>query len=277
MNQFRPTSPFSVPPVVKNLILINVVMFVASWALEKTGVDLINLLGLHYVGSPLFRPYQFITHMFMHADVAHGGIAHIFFNMFALYMFGKILELVWGPRRFLIYFFVTGLGAAALHSFVTYLEISSMQKAATAFYNTPSPILLATFVKSNLNHSIVGITDLINSWYDSPNNPILIQKGTEVVQSIVQMRINIPTVGASGAVFGILLAFGYLFPNTELLLLFPPIPIKAKYFVVGYGILEVYLAITQSNSGIAHFAHLGGMLFGFILLKYWGKNSRNFY
>ena len=272
MNQFRPTSAFSIPPVVKNLILINIVMLAATWALGSMGIDLTEKLGLHYIGSPLFRPYQFITHMFM-----HGGFTHLLFNMFALYMFGKILEMVWGPKRFLIYFFVTGLGAAVLHSFVTYLEMSSMQRAASAFLNTPSPELLAVFVKSNLGHPASWITDLVNSWSDSPNNPIMIQKGTEVVQSILQMRINIPTVGASGAVFGILLAFGYLFPNTELMLLFPPIPIKAKYFVIGYGAIEVYFAITQSNSGIAHFAHLGGMLFGFILLKYWGENSRNFY
>jgi membrane associated rhomboid family serine protease len=254
-----------------------VVMFVATWALERTGVDLIKLFGLHYVGSPLFRPYQFITHMFMHADIKHGGIAHIFFNMFALYMFGKVLETVWGPRRFLIYFFVTGLGAAVLHSLVTYFEISEMQKHATAFLNTPSPELLSGFVKSYYGIQLPQITDIINSWYDSPNNSILIQKGTEIVHEISQMRINMPTVGASGAVFGVLLAFGYLFPNTMLLLLFPPIPIKAKYFVLGYGALELYLGITQSNSSVAHFAHLGGMLFGFILLKYWGKNSRNFY
>ncbi len=277
MNQFRPASPFSIPPVVKNLILINVVMFVATWALERTGIDLIKLLGLHYIGSPLFRPYQFITHMFMHARISQGGIAHIFFNMFALYMFGKVLESVWGPKRLLLYFFVTGLGAAALHSLVTYFEVSAMLKSANAFYNTPSPALLAGFVKSYYGIQIPQINDLINSWYDSPNNPVFIQKGTELVQEISQMRINMPTVGASGAVFGVLLAFGYLFPNTMLLLLFPPIPIKAKYFVIGYGTLELYLGITQSNSSIAHFAHLGGMLFGFILLKYWGKNSRNFY
>jgi membrane associated rhomboid family serine protease len=272
MTQFRPTSPYAVPPVVKNLILINVVMFVATWALKGTHWDLTDLFGLHFIGSPLFHPHQLITHIFMHA-----GFTHLFFNMFALYMFGKVLEMVWGPRRFFIYFFVTGLGAALLHSFVTYLEISSMQRTASAFYNTPSPALLAGFVKSYLGQQIPQINDLINSWYDSPNSTILIQKGTEIVQSISQLRINMPTVGASGAVFGILLAFGYLFPNTELMLLFPPVPIKAKYFVIGYGALEVYFAITQSNSGIAHFAHLGGMLFGFILLRYWGKNSRNFY
>jgi len=210
--------------------------------------------------------------MFMHAN-----FMHLFFNMFALYMFGKILEMVWGPRRFLIYFFVTGLGAAVLHSFVVYLEMSSMERTATAFYNTPSPELLAAFVKSYYGQQIPQITDLINNWYASPTNASLIQQGTEVVQSIAQLRINMPTVGASGAVFGILLAFGYLFPNTQLMLLFPPIPIKAKYFVIGYGALELYFAITQTNSGIAHFAHLGGMLFGFILLRYWGQNSRNFY
>jgi membrane associated rhomboid family serine protease len=272
MNQFRPTSPFSVPPVVMNLILINVVMLVATLALGRLGIDLNEKLGLHDIRSPYFRPYQFITHIFMHAN-----FMHLFFNMFALYMFGKILELVWGPRRFMIYFFVTGLGAAFLHSFVNYFEISSMQRSASAFLNTPSPELLAAFVKSNLNHPVSGIADLIKSWYDSPNNPSFIQQGTEVVRQIAQWRVDTVTLGASGAVFGILLAFGYLFPNTELLLLFPPIPIKAKYFVIGYGALEVYFAITQSSPGIAHFAHLGGMLFGFILLKYWGKNSRNFY
>ena len=247
-------------------------MLVATWALRNVGIDLTEKLGLFYIRSKYFHPYQFVTHMFMHAN-----FWHLFFNMFALYMFGKVLEMVWGPRRFLIYFFVTGLGAAVLHSFVTYLEMSSMQKHAAAFFNTPSPELLAAFVKSNLHQNIAGITDLINNWYDSPNNPSFIRQGTEVVQEIVQMRMNIPTIGASGAVFGILLAFGYLFPNTELLLLFPPIPIKAKYFVIGYGLLEVYFAFTQSNSGIAHFAHLGVMLFGFILLKYWGKHSQNFY
>ena len=272
MNQFRSASPLSMPPVVKNLILINVVMLVATWALKPQGIDLEEILGLHYVGSPLFRPYQFITHIFM-----HGGFTHLFLNMFALFMFGKILEMVWGPKRFLIYFFVTGIGAAVLHSLVTYLEMSSMQHAASAFYNTPSPGLLAKFVKSYLGHQLPQINDLINSWYDAPNNPAFIQKGTEIVQQISQLRINIPTVGASGAVFGILLAFGYLFPNTELFLLFPPVPIKAKYFVIGYGAIELYSAFSQSNSGIAHFAHLGGMLFGFLLLKYWGTNSRNFY
>jgi len=260
------------PPVVKNLIMINILMLVATWALQSAGIDLNEKLGLYYPGSEHFRPYQFVTHMFMHAN-----FMHLFFNMFALYMFGKVLEMVWGSKRFLIYFFVTGLGAAALHSFVTYLEISHLQKSVAAFLNTPSPELLAAFVKANLSHPTEWVTDLVNNWGVTPNNPVYIQQANELVQQVLVMKMDIPTVGASGAVFGVLLAFGYLFPNTELMLLFPPIPIKAKYFVIGYGAIELYFGITQSNSNVAHFAHLGGMLFGFILLKYWEKTSKKLY
>jgi membrane associated rhomboid family serine protease len=271
MNQYQ-TSPFSMPPVVKNLIMINILMLVATYALKNTGIDLTEILGLHNVRSPQFRPYQFITHLFMHGD-----FWHLFFNMFALYMFGKVLEMVWGPKRFLVYFFVTGLGAAALHSFVSYMEISSLQKSVNAFVNTPSPELLAAFVKAHLGHAPAMVNDLVNNWGDAPNNPVYIQQGIDLVREIFEMKIDIPTVGASGAIFGVLLAFGYLFPNTELMLLFPPVPIKAKYFVAGYGAIELYLGITESNSNVAHFAHLGGMLFGFFLLRYWSKHSQKFY
>ena len=252
--------------------MINILMLVATWALKNTGIDLVEKLGLYYPGSPYFRPYQFVTHLFMHGD-----FFHLFFNMFALYMFGKVLEMMWGSKRFLIYFLVTGLGAAALHSFVTYLEISALQKHVSAFLNTPSPELLSALVKSSISHPAAWVTDLVNNWGDAPGNPVYIEKANQLAKEILIERVNVPTVGASGAVFGVLLAFGYLFPNTELMLLFPPVPIKAKYFVMGYGAIELFLGITESNSQIAHFAHLGGMLFGFILLKYWGKNSQNFY
>ena len=271
MNRYQ-SSPFSMPPVVKNLILINILMLVATWALRNMGIDLDEKLGLHYLGSQYFRPYQFVTHLFMHAN-----FMHLFLNMFALYMFGKVLEMVWGPRRFLIYFFVTGLGAAALHSLVTYIEISSLQRSVNAFVNTPSPELLAAFVKANLGHPATWVADLVNNWGDAPNNPVYIQQSVDLVHRVFLERVDVPTIGASGAVFGVLLAFGYLFPNTELMLLFPPVPIKAKYFVIGYGAIELYMGITESNSNVAHFAHLGGMLFGFILLKYWGKHSQKFY
>lgn len=272
MTQYRSSFINSIPPVVKNLIIINIIMMVATWGLERIGVNLTMKLGLFYPGSEFFRPYQFITHMFM-----HGGLTHLFFNMFALYMFGRVLEGVWGQKRFLIYYLVTGLGAAVLHSFVNYLELSSLQNTVTAFTNTPSPELLAGFVREHLNSPTPWVLELIDKWADAPDNPVYIQQGIEIVTRVLDMKANIPTVGASGAVFGILLAFGVLFPNTQLMLLFPPIPIKAKYFVMFYGALELYLGLTQPGSNIAHFAHLGGMIFGFILIKYWNKNSTKFY
>ena len=207
----------------------------------------------------------------------HGGLAHLFFNMFALWMFGRVLESVWGSRRFLVYYFVTGLGAVALHTFVNHIELSSIHQAVEAFRNTPSPDLLDVFVKKNLPNASAQVRDFINTWYDSPENTAYASEGLSLMERIFQLKKDIPTVGASGAVFGVLLAFGMLFPNTQLMLLFPPIPIRAKYFVIGYGILELYLGLSQPGSNVAHFAHLGGMLFGFLLIKYWNKTTKHFY
>lgn len=245
MQNFRP-SINTVPPVVKNLIIINVLMLAATYILEMKGIDLTNILGLHYIQSPEFKPFQLVTHMFM-----HGGLMHLVFNMFALWMFGRVLESVWGPKRFFIYYFVTGLGAAALHTFVNYMEFQ--------------------YYASQMNPQ--DVQAVFNQ------GAALIQQGQNWVGPAgkLNMILNTPTVGASGAVFGILLGFGMLFPNTELMLLFPPIPIKAKYFVAGYGAIELFSGITGMGANIAHFAHLGGMLFGFFLIRYWNRNSRNFY
>jgi len=234
------------PPVVKNLIIINALMFLALFGFKAAfGVDLNRELGLFYFKSPYFEPYQIITHMFM-----HGSLGHIFFNMFALWMFGKVLETVWGGKRFFIYYMITGLGASALHMLVNHLQIASAMKEVAQAYGID-------------NFSPETVEQLLR------RNSALAQK--------VGIGLYVPTVGASGAVFGVLLAFGMLFPNTQLMLLFPPIPIRAKYFVIGYGILELYLGLTQPGSNIAHFAHLGGMLFGFILIKYWNQKSNKFY
>ncbi len=237
------------PPVVKNLILINVVMFVALWVTQSVmRIDLNEYLGLYYFGSDLFRPYQLVTHMFM-----HGGISHIFFNMFALWMFGRVLEQVWGPKRFFVYYFVTGLGAAFLQSTVNYIEISALKS-----HMTPEQINTV-------------LQDGYSLW----------QQGKTFIDPQMAKLCGFlctPTIGASGAVFGILLAFGMLFPNTELMLLFPPIPIKAKYFVIGYGVIELFMGVSNFKfDNVAHFAHLGGMLFGFILIKYWNKRKDIFY
>jgi membrane associated rhomboid family serine protease len=231
------------PPVVKNLILINIVMYLGMLAVNSVfQVDLNRHLGLYYFKSPFFQPFQVVTHMFM-----HGSPGHIFFNMFALWMFGKVLEQVWGSRRFLIYYFTTGLGAAFLHMLVYHIEYASILNQVSEAYQ------------------IDKFTPAVIDRLYNTGDPLAKKAAIGMI---------IPTVGASGAVFGLLLGFGMLFPNTQLILLFPPIPIRAKYFVIGYGLLELYLGITQPGSNIAHFAHLGGMLFGFVLIKYW-KNHRN--
>jgi membrane associated rhomboid family serine protease len=233
------------PPVTKNLIIINVVMLLGTMFLQQVfRVNLNTILGMYYFQSPLFAPWQIVTHMFM-----HGGIAHIFFNMYALWIFGKTLESVWGSRRFLIYYLATGLGAAFFHQLVNFIQFAPDIAALKAAYSV----------------------DVINKALLSE----ILQPGNQFYA--VGRDLITPTVGASGAVYGVLLAFGMLFPNTPLFLMFIPIPIKAKWLVIGFGLLELYLGITQSGGNIAHFAHLGGMIFGFILIRYWNKFTRNFY
>ncbi|MDP4204654.1 MAG: rhomboid family intramembrane serine protease [Bacteroidota bacterium] len=270
---YQNRSPFGgTPPVVRTLIIINVVMLLITKFFALKGINLEGVLGLYYFQSEYFQPFQLITHMFM-----HGSWTHLLFNMFALWLFGRVLEEVWGPRRFLIYYFITGLGAAALHTFVNFIEISQMQHAAVAFANTPSPELYSSFLSKYLHDSWPYASQIADEWFSSPNNNLIAERAVDTVNKIVTLSMNIPTVGASGAVFGLLLAFGMLFPNTQLMLLIPPIPMKAKYVVIGYGLIELYLGIAQPGSNIAHFAHLGGMLFGFILIKYWNKTSKRFY
>lgn len=270
MQGYRPPGFGGTPPVIKNLLIINVLLFFGTELMA--GMNLVKYLALYYPESSFFVPYQFITHMFM-----HGGLTHLFFNMFALWMFGRVLESVWGSKRFLIYFFATGLGAAALHLFVNYLTIEDMKAAAIAFQNTPSPEAFKAFVNDHLSRPSNYVLDLINRYFDNPGSTAIANEAGSVVKEVIKHNINIPTIGASGAVFGVLLAFGMLFPNTQLMLLFPPIPIKAKWLVIGYGILELFLGISNQGSNVAHFAHLGGMIFGFILIKYWNSKGKTFY
>ncbi len=260
----------SMPPAVLNLMIINGILFLATYLLANSGIDLVKLLGLYYPGSELFRPYQVITHMFMHAN-----FYHIFFNMFALWMFGRVLESVWGSKRFLIYYFVTGFGAVALHLLVNSLSIGSVVAEAQALANTLSPDAFSEFLSHRFPEYQGQVADFVSNWESDPSNPLYLNQAPEFINQLVTLRMNIPTIGASGAVFGVLLAFGMLFPNTQLMLLFPPIPIKAKWFVLGYGVIEFVSAIwNQPGDNVAHFAHLGGMIFGFFLIKFWNHNKR---
>ena len=236
----------NIPPVTKHLLLINVLVWgISSLLLHTQGFDLDKYLGLHYVKSPDFNPAQFITYMFMHDNQ---GIAHIFFNMFSLYMFGGLLEQVFGRKRYLFYYISTGIGAALIQMLVIYLEINSVEKLL-------SPEMISAVYTEGAGALEQGLN------FVNPN------------MAELNALINTSVVGASGAVFGILLAFGMIFPNIPLYIFFIPVPIKAKYVVIGYGLLELFFGISGTMSGVAHFAHLGGMIFGLMMILYWKKKG----
>ncbi len=236
----------NISPVVKNLLIINVLFYVAQW----TFPSIMQNLELYPVVSQDFKPWQLATHFFMHSPFS---IGHIFFNMFALVIFGTQLERVWGAQRFLSYYIICALGASILHLLVNYIRIQNFE--------------------ANLSYEELELfkTTAYEAWKESKNfiDPTLAQ---------LNIMYHSPMIGASGAVFGLLAAFGYLFPNTELMLLFPPIPIKAKYFVIGYAVIELYLGFSNNpGDNVAHFAHLGGALIGILILLYWQKGKTNFF
>ncbi len=210
------------PPATKSLIIINVLVFL-MYCINREFM-IVNF-ALFYPASQYFKPWQIITHMFM-----HGGFWHIFFNMYTLYMFGSILERAWGAKKFLLFYFVTGLGAVALHSFVQWVEVK------------------------------IYLAQLAN--------------GVASAAAAIHTVHMTPTVGASGAIYGLLLGFGMLYPDARLTLIFPPITLKAKWFVVIFVVIELLTGITGVGGNIAHFAHLGGMLFGWLLIMYWKRNNK---
>ena len=251
------------PTVVKNLLIINAIMLLLTWTFGPSSFGkwekLNDSLGMHYIGSPMFKPWQVITHMFM-----HGSITHLFFNMFALFMFGAPLENRWGPKRFLVYYLLTGLGAVVLHSAVVgYNMHGDLQALAASGVSMDDLRALTITLTENTTQFSAEAEQL------GLRTGVSGQRIANMVYEFVT-----PMVGASGAVFGILLAFGMLFPDVRLMLLFPPIPIKAKYFVIGYGLIELYMGFSNDpGDNVAHFAHLGGMLFGFLLIKHWRRTD----
>jgi len=269
----------SLPVVVKNIIIITAIVFVVSYFLPFPNVDLYKLLSLHYFKSEHFRPHQLVTYIFM-----HGGIMHILMNMFAVFMFGRVLEMVWGPKKFLTFYLITGIGAGLIHMGYMHYEFTKLNPLVSEFLSSPDPSSYLSLVKDQFGglyeipDNQVQIDAVYNQWRQAPHDPAWIQRGVKDINEMYQITLDNGTVGASGSVFGLLLAFGMLFPNTELMMLFFPVPIKAKYFVLLYAGLELYLGI-RNNPGdnVAHFAHLGGALFGFILVKLWNKDRRNFY
>ncbi len=257
------------PPGVKNLLILNILFFVATYVFQATGLcDLDKILGLHFVSAPDFRPWQFITYMFMHAN-----FSHIFFNMFALWMFGSAIENYWGTKRFIIYYLITGIGAALVHYIILFFQIHPMLSLLNQFLDAPS---LETYRYLAENNTNVRFKEMLD------NNLLYLQQNPGGLDELVNITANardnflnsFNIVGASGAVFGLLLAFGMLFPNSEIYLYFL-LPIKAKWFVIIYGAIELFSGVTGTSDGVAHFAHLGGMLFGIVLILLWRKADRN--
>lgn len=219
----------NIPTITKNLLIVNVVVFLATYLFRTMGVDLNNVLGLHFFLAPDFHIYQLFTYMF-----AHGGFSHIFFNMFALWMFGCIVERTWGAKKFLTYYIVCGVGAGLFQELAQFAQFYFIASEHIPHFTLAQTMKVA-------NASAAGL----NLW---------------------------TTVGASGAVYGILLAFGMLYPE-ERIFIFPlPVPIKAKWFVMGYAAIELFMAYSSTGDGVAHLAHLGGMVFGFFLIRYWRRH-----
>lgn len=211
-------------PATTNIIIINVLVMIMIVLNEQF---MIEHFALFYPASPFFRPWQFITHMFM-----HGGFWHIFFNMYTLWIFGSVLERTWGWKKFLVFYFVTGLGAALLHTGVQYIE---------------AQVYMSQIAEGS----------------------------QQAMAALHQLKLT-PTVGASGAIYGLLLGFAMLYPDARLTLIFPPVTLKAKWFVIIFAVIELVTGVTGIGGGIAHFAHLGGMLFGWLLIMYW-KKKRTLY
>jgi len=266
--QYSPTGFTLLPPVVKNLLIINGLVFLATITLSKYGIDLERLCGLYYIKSPLFQPYQFVTYMFIHAS---SNLSHIFFNMFALWMFGYLLENFWGSKRFLIFYVFCGIGAAITQTFVHWLDYSSIQAAADVYRNNPSPAAFSGFVSSHFPAYKDSLVNFINLWQQHATDQKLVNESFVYIQQLKDLYLAVPTVGASGAIYGILLAFGMTFPNMLIYLYFL-VPIKAKWAVLGFGALELFSGLWNSSTdNVAHFAHLGGMIFGLLLILYWKK------
>ncbi len=239
-NHYRPSGFNFLPPVTKNIIIVNVLLFVLTYFLQSTqNINLNNYLGLHYHLAEDFKPHQFITYLFM-----HGGLSHLFFNMFGVFIFGQVLENAWGPKRYLIFYILTGLGAALTQYIINHFEIT---KFLTALNQELEMQELTAEARAYY----------INLKYEYLNNNIII--------------------GASGSLFGLLGAFGMLFPN-RLLYLYFFIPVKAKWLVIGYGLIELFSGISNNPAdNVAHFAHLGGLAVGLIIVIIWKRDRNHFY
>lgn len=272
-DNYRPTGYRFLPEVVKNLLIINVIMYLATQLLLSRGIDLTDILGLHYFASEKFRIYQIVTYMFMHDS---HSFMHIFLNMLALYMFGSVVENVWGGKKFLTFYLLTGFGAAIAHYAIVYFQMQPRITFFNDYINSADLNQMYALVNSDAYGSSFG-PDFRELLQTNPTQAL--EVSIDFAKQFRNELLNAPVViGASGAVYGVLLAYGMLFPNS-LLYLFFAIPVKAKYVVILYGIIELFSGISGGDN-VAHFAHLGGLVTGIIIILYWkqkDKRKRNDY
>ncbi|MEZ0610987.1 rhomboid family intramembrane serine protease [Fibrella sp. WM1] len=261
---------FSFTPAVRTLLLVNVLVYFLTSSVRE---EVIDQFALHSLLSQQFNIIQLITHMFM-----HGNFSHLFSNMLGLLVFGPLLERTWGASRFLTFYLLTGLGAAALYLAVNYYETAGLVQAFETYRANPTNGEFIGFINGYASSIYDNIEPFIQKFDADPENPAYIEGGRKILTAYVATQVNTPMVGASGAIFGVLMAFGLLFPNTQLFLLFPPIPIKAKYLVGAYALWEIYTGVYRAQAdGVAHFAHIGGMLFAYIIIKVWESQRKTFY
>ncbi|MBL7910287.1 MAG: rhomboid family intramembrane serine protease [Bacteroidia bacterium] len=281
-NQYRPNSFGGLPVVTKNILIINVVFFLLTVALQSTqNIDLAKYLGLHYPTAPDFKPHQFITYIFM-----HGSFSHILFNMLAVYIFGQVLEQVWGPKRYLIFYILTGLGAALAQYIVTYFSVTPLIDSIQAVQNNLSPTtfeeLFASprFQRSVSDDFVFEFNNFIKQYnqamHESQGRAMSL--ASQFLLDYKNQYLNSHVVvGASGSLFGLLGAFGMIFPNRMLYLYFL-FPVKAKWLVIGYGALELFSGLRSNpEDNVAHFAHIGGLIVGIIIVLIWRKDKQHFY
>ena len=275
--QYYSPQRFSIlPTVVKNLLIINALFFLATLAFNNfLGIDLYKYLSLYFYKSENFHLYQYITYMFMHST---GNFGHILFNMFALWMFGSTIENQWGSKKFLFYYLLTGIGAGITHTAVMAIDYYSIASVINLYAENPTVDTFFALISNEFKgvYNPEFLNEFIRNWRISPYDRSFVSQSMEIAESLLAAKANVPTVGASGSVYGLLLAFGMMFPNALIYVYFL-FPLKAKWFVIIFGAAELYLGIRGTNDGVAHFAHLGGMIFGLILILMWKKRNRNYY
>ena len=273
MTEFRPSRFEILPIVIKNLLIINGLFFLAQQTIGKGGfINMEAVLGLHHVKSPLFQPWQLITHLFLHGD-----ILHIIYNMFALWMFGSILENVWGPKRFLTFYLLCGVGAGIIQLVSLWVQYHDLINQFMAIKNNPNAgNIVAFYEQYGLSHDPDSI-GILQNYLATPESASATSGILRYISSFTYAVISNPTIGASGAVFGVLAAFIYLFPDTSIYLYFL-FPIKAKWIGLFYFGSEIVSAFQNSpTDNVAHWAHLGGGLVGFLLVLTWNKTRKNYF